>query len=143
MPQGRHHFGGAHDREALRSSLKVLQSDRLRGLVVSTQGVGHVFPTGDLFRSLTLELATEDGWEEKARFSRDFQLTVDEDGRVHKVPAEDTRLQPGESRLVSTAGVPSGTGWRLRYHYGGANDESRRLLTDDQLYFVVAQGIVD
>jgi hypothetical protein len=143
MPEGRHHFGGAHDREALRSSLQVVQSKRRQGLVISTQGVGHVFPTGDLFRSLTLEIATEDGWIEKARFSRAFQLTVDEDGRVHKVPSEDTRLQPGESRLVSTEGVPSGTGWRLRYHYGGANDESRRLLTDDQLYFVVAQGVLD
>ena len=58
MPDGGHHFSGAHDRAALQASLQVRQREETGELEVSTRGVGHAFPTGDLFRALTLELAT-------------------------------------------------------------------------------------
>src|SRR5262249_22360572 len=79
MPRGRHVMSGAHDVELLRGALAVAVSDG--ALTLTSVGVGHSFPTGDVFRHLTVEVR-EDGsaagaWQVVARLGRRFDTRLD------------------------------------------------------------------
>jgi len=142
MPDGRHLFRGAHDRQWLKQSVLVkaklareTATFRMRSL-----GVGHHFPSGDLFRNLTLELKTGDDWAVIDRIGREFTLVMDEQTtEVSKELSRDTALRPGEWREVSTPAV-AGQQWRLRYHYGSENDEHRGLLDPEEIVLTLLEG---
>ncbi len=123
MPGGRHLFRGAWDVDLLRRSL-VVDVVALAGALTSTQrevslrsrDVGHSFPTGDLFRHLTLEAQVDDNWIDVATFGRSFG----NEGRSKQLIA-DTSLQPGQAQ---TKTLPArSTAWRVRYHYALARHE--------------------
>lgn len=100
-------------------------------------GVGHSFPTGDLFRNLTLEV-DRDGWTVVHRIGREFSVTVDpETGEMGKRLVRDTSLKPGVPQRIQT---PPGERWQVRFHYGSEFDEKRATLQEDELYVVIAQG---
>lgn len=134
MPQGRHVFRGAYDLPFLRGALHtevVEGSLRLRSV-----GVGHAFPTGDLFRHLTVEVHDGDAWQVVARLGRSFGTVIDPQTFVaQKRLLADTSLQPGEVRSVPVGDRP----WRVVYHYGSAKDEQRGL-PDEVLYALLAAG---
>jgi hypothetical protein len=126
MPGGRHLFRGAWDRDLLRDSL-VVDVDRGAdglALVLRSRGVGHHFPTGDLFRHLTVEVSDVDraGFDDDGAFVAVFRVgrTFGGEGLDKRV-VEDTSLVPGEPRRVPLP--PSTRRWRVRYHYAEARHE--------------------
>ncbi|MEZ4322246.1 MAG: hypothetical protein R3F61_32535 [Myxococcota bacterium] len=132
MPGGRHVFRGAHDREWLKTAVSV---ERSAGrLTLRSVGVGHHFPSGDLFRHVTVEIDRGTGWEVVDWIGRRFERGADDVRRV----ASDTSLRPGEPRQVE---VPAAfERWRLVYHYGSETDEKRGLLDPAQITFTLAEG---
>ena len=154
MPGGDHTMRGAHDVELLRGSLAVTASDDARGaqLTLASVGVGHAFPTGDLFRHLTVEVRPagdprvrdgEDAWRVVDRMGRTFETRLD--GRTlqaYKVETADTVLVPGVPRVVRLPSTRGELLWRVRYHYGSERDERRGLVPADALFVTLASGIV-
>ncbi|MEQ1568311.1 MAG: multiheme c-type cytochrome [Myxococcota bacterium] len=143
MPAGRHTFRGAHDLAFLAGAVDV-QVERATGgvrFVVSSVGVGHDLPTGDLFRHLTLEVDPGDGrWLEVARIGRTFRTRWDPAlGATVKEPDGDGSLHPGAPAQWT---VPRAVAWRLRYHYASERDEARGRLPLDEIVAVLAQGNV-
>lgn len=139
MPGGRHVFRGAHDRAFLTGALdaRPAGSGDARVLELRSVDVGHAFPTGDLFRNLTVEVLDGGTWTTLHRIGRRFDVEDDDTGlAVHKRVVEDTSLQPGEVRRVAIGD----RAWRVRFHYGSERDEHRGALGDDVLYAVLASG---
>jgi hypothetical protein len=146
MPGGRHLFRGAWDHELLRQSLVVELDDGDDGvdgvdgpaLVLRSRGVGHHFPTGDLFRHLTVEVsdvvragADDDGaFVDVFRIGRTFGGTG-----LDKRVVENTSLVPGRARRVPLP--PSTKRWRIRYHYAEARHERDGVVAP----VVIASGL--
>lgn len=140
MPAGRHVFRGAHDLAFLRDSVRVEARAVEQGVrfELRSVGVGHQLPTGDLFRHLTLEVDRGDGFTSIHRIGRTFRTWIDPQlGVVRKGPAGDTRLRPGEPRVVTT---DAALRWRLRYHYGSERDEARGRNPEDVLVVTLHEG---
>jgi hypothetical protein len=143
MPGADHALpAGAHDRAALRAALSATLRPGPDGptLVLESVGVGHDLPTGDLFRSLTVEVRPADGpWRELHRFGRAFTTVEDPDGRpLARLPLGSTALRPG---LPVALPLPRGAAaWRVVYHYGGDHDEARGWLPEAALREVLAEG---
>jgi len=139
MPAGDHAFRGAYDEDFLRGSLIVRQTPD--GLELRPDLVGHRLPTGDLFRHLTVEARTPQGWTVLHRIGRTFQEVQDPISMSWtKRQVSDTRLAPDEVRTVA---LPAqATRWRVRFHYGSAHDEARDRLPAQELITTLHQGPV-
>lgn len=134
MPDRSHRLRGAYDLDWLRASVRV---EAMGGAyTLQTVGVGHDLPTGDLFRHMTLEERRGAEWVTLAWIGRDFAVDRDEAGRPSKRLASDTALKPGERRVVQGRGGP----WRLRYHYGAAEDEAAGRLPIEDLIVTLHEG---
>jgi len=118
MPGRAHTFRGAYDLDYLRGALS-LRLEPARGryvAVLESRGVGHSFPTGDVFRHLWL---WADG-KPLARFGQVFTLSVSDEGQARLRRTGDTALKPFEPTRVE---LPPGTRRvRVTYHY--TRDES-------------------
>ena len=110
-------FRGVYDLEGLRSSVVVEEAGGL--LHIRSEGVGHHFPSGDLFRHLTVEARPDDAWVVLHTIGRQFEVQW-EDGSPHKRLVGDTSLRPG---VPVTVELPGDVPWRVRYHYGSPRDE--------------------
>ncbi len=142
MPGADHRLRGVYDRDWLRESVRVTEdrgTDRGSGedrgarqaLIVETVGVGHRFPTGDLFRHLTLEEEVGGVWREIGWIGRQFGVVELPDGSREKRLTLDTALRPGAPARF----VWGGGRWRLRYHYVSAEEErARRLPLEDVVW---------
>lgn len=112
-----HRFAVASDRELLAGAVDVQVERDAEGrirFVVSANGVGHAFPTGDLFRRLVLRVKTPRGTIENA-FERRFRAQrdrADPSAPAVRFETTDTRLFP--SRTV-TLSAPAGSPWELVY----------------------------
>lgn len=139
MPDGRHEFPGANDRNFLRKALEVRAGEN--SITLKSVGVGHEFPTGDLFRYLTLEVAPLGGsFTVVKKFRRNFTLVVDpKNGQADKVPTENHSLKPFRPETLS---IPEACGkrYRVRYHYASEQNEARATLPDNLLYATVSEG---
>jgi D-alanyl-D-alanine dipeptidase len=156
MPDGDHAMHGAHDLELLRRSIAVAVAPSADGRAVtfalSSAGVGHRFPTGDLFRSLTLEVrdvgqGDDDGaWRTVDRVGRSFETRMDGVTlAAHKIETANTTLVPGEPRLVTVDVADARAtplAWRLRYHYGSERDERYARASYDLLVVTLREGEV-
>ena len=100
-----HRFPGGHDHELLSQSIHVgvrrLQESGRALLTVYTFGVGHRFPTGDLFRTLVVRLLTPGGQTvAEVRLHHEFE------------PVPSDRRSPGDPAKVrvsdSTVPAPQG-----------------------------------
>jgi hypothetical protein len=134
-------MSGAHDVELLRGALAVAVSDG--ALTVTSVGVGHSFPTGDVFRHLTIEVREDGGapgaWRVVARLGRRFDTRLDgETLLARKVETADTSLRPGEARVIRLPAAAKS--WRVRYHYGSERDERRGLVPDSALFATLTEG---
>ncbi|HLK92721.1 MAG TPA: multiheme c-type cytochrome [Polyangia bacterium] len=151
MPGGDHGMRGAHDPDLLRRSLAVTVTDEASGarLTLASAGVGHGFPTGDLFRHLTVEVraagdAREDAWRVVDRMGRRFETRLDgATMRAYKVETADTALVPGVPRVVALGTGRGRLEWRVRYHYGSERDERRGVVTAEALFATLATGTID
>ena len=121
MEQG-HDFPGAHNAALLSGSIIVeTEGHELR---ITSRGVGHATPTGDLFRHMTLQVRSPgEAWVVASWLGRRYAARFDP-VRGDYVPelVFDTRLHPGESVMVVVPG--SMTAWRLVYHYAQDSEPS-------------------
>jgi D-alanyl-D-alanine dipeptidase len=142
MPGGDHATHGAHDVDLLRRALDVRATvgGGAATFTVRSVGVGHRYPTGDLFRSLTLEVDDGGGWRTVARAGRAFDTRLDEVTlAAHKIETANTTLAPGETRTVTVV-APAPLAWRVRYHYGSERDERLARVSYDALVVTLAEG---
>ncbi len=117
---GGHDIRGAHDVELLRRSLDV-RIDRER-MWLASRGVGHRFPTGDVFRHLTVEVRVGDEWIEIARIGRRYAPAENRDGTYSMRLVEDTSLAPDVPRSIE---IPAGaTEYRIHYRYDEDGSEA-------------------
>jgi hypothetical protein len=150
LPGGDHRMRGAHDVELLRRSLAVTVATDGAGerLTLASVGVGHGFPTGDLFRHLTVEVrslddAREQAWRVVDRMGRLFDTRLDgATMRAYKVETADTALVPGVPRVVQLPASDRALAWRVRYHYGSERDERRGFVSAEALFATLASGTV-
>ena len=143
MPGGDHTMHGAHDVDLLRRALDVRAavSGGIATFSLRSVNVGHRYPTGDLFRNLTLEIDDGGGpWRTIARAGRAFDTRLDETTLLaHKVETANTTLPPGEIRTV-TVPARAPLGWRVRYHYGSEQDELLARVSYDALVVTLLEG---
>lgn len=143
MPAGDHLVRGAHDRAFLRDSVSVhvqKMPDRAR-FTLRSVGVGHHWPTGDLFRHATLEVDEGDGYQVITRIGREFAVEHDAaHGTSHKRLVQDTSLRPGVPLTVDVELRPRGLAWRLRWHDASEHDEARGLLDPGDIITTLHQG---
>ena len=134
---------GAHDVGMLRRALDVRATSAggMATFSLRSVNVGHRYPTGDLFRNLTLEIDDGGGdWRTIARIGRAFDTRLDETTLLaHKVETANTTLAPGEIRTVSVP-VRGPVGWRVRYHYGSEQDELLARVSFDALVVTLLDG---
>ncbi len=112
-----HFFANAREPRVLAASLsasaRVLDDGRVE-LSLGLVGVGHRLPTGDVFRTLTVEISSPTApthFRAVALLRR--ELSLDPEPQV----VRDTTLAPGEVRRVML-GPASSLDWvRLRYHF--------------------------
>jgi hypothetical protein len=134
MPGGSHAFRGAYDLEFLRGalSMRVEQKGGQLVAVLESRGVGHAFPTGDVFRHL--RLWADD--EPVARFGQTFELKTTDEGGLQVRRTGNTALQPFEPVRVR---LPAGTRRvRVTYHYAEDRHERRGTLPRDALIVELA-----
>jgi D-alanyl-D-alanine dipeptidase len=152
MPGGDHAMHGAHDVELLRRAIDVAvdvapsADGRAVTFALTSTGVGHRFPTGDLFRHLTLEVREAGGegaWRTVDRVGRSFETRMDSvTFAAHKIETANTTLVPGEPRLVTVDAGGAPLAWRLRYHYGSERDELQARASYDLLVVTLREGEV-
>jgi hypothetical protein len=105
-----HTFGGPHREARLRQSVRVAFAPSTRTFTVSTTGVGHAFPSGDVMRWLSIEIADDPLFEERevvARFGKTLQMRGD-----HLQVVSDTTIV-GSARVTVTQPFRY---YRLLYH---------------------------
>lgn len=145
MPEGKHLFQGAHTPEMLLGSITLVAKKRADGIefLITPKNVGHRFPTGDLFRHLTLEVAKAGkDFEAIKSIGRVYAVTVDnKTGEVRQFLKTDTSLGPFDSLRVLYKGVGP-IRYRLVYHFTSERNEFRSLLGREQLWAIVVQGEV-
>jgi hypothetical protein len=134
MPGKSHAFRGAYDLEFLRGALS-LRVETVRGQLVAvleSRGVGHDFPTGDVFRHLKL-------WADEravARFGQTFELQAKDDGTLQLRRTGNTSIQPFEPARVV---LPAGTRRvRVTYHYAEERHERRGTVPPNELVIELA-----
>jgi hypothetical protein len=151
MPGGRHAMAGTRDVELLRRALAVTVTSGSAGttLTLASTGVGHRFPTGDLFRHLTVEVRVvadessedDDAWRVVDRVGRTFETRLDAATLLaRKVETTNTSLVPGAPRVVALPEGDRPRAWRVRYHYGSERDEERALVPVETLVTTLAEG---
>jgi len=154
MPGGRHGMAGSRDVGWLRRALVVTVVGAPAGstLTLASAGVGHRFPTGDLFRHLTVEVRSlrgdsqdgdgdDDEWRVIDRVGRTFETRLSGATLLaEKVETADTSLVPGAPRIVVLPACDRPLAWRVRYHYGSERDEERGFVPADALVATLAEG---
>lgn len=126
-----HRFAVSRDPDALRAALRVeaaREGESAVRLRLRPVGVGHAFPTGDLFRSLRISLETDDADARPPRaplvatrtLSRRFTTERTRDGAIAVVEVADDRLAPDRtSEVVLDLGEGARRRpllWKVEYH---------------------------
>ncbi len=84
---------------------------------------------------LALLIARVEHAQEWGSACHEFNAT----GDVQKTLLHDTSLRPGEPAEIAIIAAERAR-WRLRYHYGSAEDEQRGLLPMEALVVTIASG---
>ncbi len=123
MPRGSHSFASTRDPEAHRRALSIRAertSPTALALSITPQGVGHAYPTGDLFRRVVVHAeARGDDYqlraEKRAFLARRFQDLPDAQGEPVRTEVEDTRIEA----------KPDGSATRVELDLGPAAKAAR------------------
>ena len=142
MPDGRHDWHGANNREILHQSVSISLHRERESVVFTLEsvGVGHHMPTGDLFRHMRIEVFKAGEWQEVAYIGRKFASQW-EDERPYKRLVHDSSLRPGipqSYHLSEKKRLP----WRLVYYYTSQKDIFRALLPRSVVTEVLAEGML-
>lgn len=134
MPKGRHLFRGAWDTALLERSL-IVEREGLT-LTLRSHQVGHHFPTGDLFRHLSVEavVANDDSGGDVVEVAFVGRRFGGQGTDKHVVT--DTALRPGRPLVVELPATSRA--WRVRYHYAEARHERDGVVAP----VVIAEGVV-
>src|SRR5262249_20106188 len=117
-----HALKGTRDLEFLRGALELKRDGDV--LVIQSRGVGHHFPTGDLFRHVTIEALRGRSWLRIANFGRIYEAQLNpRTARVSMTLISDTSLRP--NRPVHVALPPDTSRVRVVYHYVSDEAEAR------------------
>ncbi len=94
-----HTFYVSRNDALLKASVQAVMSRTATGVSMRlrSKGVGHAFPTGDLFRRLTISLEVHgaDGqvlWSRELYLAREFESVQDVHGNVYRATRRDDRL---------------------------------------------------
>jgi hypothetical protein len=106
-----HRFAASRDAPALRAALDVEPLRRAPDgfeLRVRSVGVGHAFPTGDLFRRVRVRLWCEDREgkvlsDDEESLTRVFSDAPERQGSTARVEVRDARIAAGETRTLHFA----------------------------------------
>jgi hypothetical protein len=143
--QSMHAFPASRDASMLSAALEVVASrDAATGHLVWTlasKGVGHAFPTGDLFRRLVLRVETVRGTIERP-FERAFRSSRDATGAVVRFESGDTRVRPDHAQRVELAlpGGPGEVSWMVVYQRVTAVEQSPPFAATIEQELVLAHG---
>ncbi len=138
-----HAFGGVRRFDALKAALEVHETADGAALAVTTKGIGHPFPTGDIMRWLTLEVATEPFFEKPtvaAKWGRELGLAKWSDGATYLGVTSEHRLD-GTERVE----LPKGTNWvawRLVVHLVSLEQETKGLLPPQASRVIINAGML-
>lgn len=131
MPGGRHDFVGTAP-AMLRDAL-VVAVERVDGhaeVVLASREVGHRYPTGDVFRHLTVHAVVDGQRQVLLRLERRTALVEGPEG-PQQVMAHDTRLVPGTPRRLP---LPKGSAAVVvTYHRADDKAEARGRVSYDEL----------
>ena len=142
MAKADHAFGGVRRFEQLKAAVVV--EENAGALSVSTREMGHPFPTGDIMRTLTLEVATEPLFEKPtvaARWGRTLGMQRWSDDDTYLAVTADHRL----SQLPEIVSLPSGSrwvAWRLVLHLVSPEQEQKGLLPSQVSRVVINAGML-
>ncbi|AKU94411.1 hypothetical protein AKJ09_01075 [Labilithrix luteola] len=138
-----HRFTASRDATMLAAALHVKASREANGHLsfeLSSLGVGHAFPTGDLFRRLVLRLKTARGVREQS-FERSFRATRDPaNGKTSRFEATDTRLAPSRRFELDVAAPEGGCSWELVYQRVTGVGQTPPFTADVEAETVLARG---
>lgn len=138
-----HGFNASRDATLLANALDVQATREKSGhlvFVLSSRGVGHAFPTGDLFRRLVLRLKTARGVREQP-FERSFRARRDVvTGTTARFEASDTRLAPSRRIELDVAAPEGGCTWELVYQRVTGVGQTPPFTVDVEAETVLAHG---
>ncbi len=118
-----HAFGSTRSDEAHRRAV-VAQATRTSAtslrIALSTEGVGHAYPTGDLFRRLSIEAQVEGADHQvlsaaRRYLARHFATGQDRFGEPIREELTDDRLVPGQTTVVDLALSSAAAGKPIRW----------------------------
>lgn len=137
MPDGRHMFHGAHGSTKNPLRIQFRREPRRTVLTIWSEGVGHNFPSGDVFRRLTLEVR---GRGERAfKVVETFGRRYGESGGFRLL--SNTTLRSFERReLVVNAARPFE--FRLVYHFMKDVDKKSSLTTLAERERILERGTI-
>jgi hypothetical protein len=137
-----HRFTASRDATLLSAALDVRASrdDDGRALfVLASRGVGHAFPTGDLFRRLVLRVKTPRGVIEHP-FGRTFRASRDASGAIVRFESSDARLSPSQRVALPIPGAPGDLAWEIAYQRVTGVAQSPPGGTDVEDEIILARG---
>ena len=151
-PHRSHGFAASHDTARLRSAVEVSvlrPSARVVRVTLTPRGVGHAFPTGDLFRRLAVYATSRDDRgptrPEAARFlARHFEARPGPSGALQRTPTHDDRVgASGPSPTVVDLELDASAAarpitWRVAYErvqHFTSMDERDAVVTDTVTLF--------
>jgi hypothetical protein len=135
-----HAFGGVRRVEALRQSIRASVTEDGSGIELWLEGVGHKLPTGDVMRSLTIEVASDVLFEdavEVASFGHRLGVqTWPGEAAPRTGLLANSSLSPGRSHLIRvplprTAEGRPWRAWRLVYHLVSPTQERDGLVPQE------------
>lgn len=132
MPEGRHLFQGAHGK--LNPPLKVSQISH-DVLKIELVNIGHHYPSGDVFRRLSLEVMRNGKFVEIRSFQRKY--VRDESFRIES----DTTLEPFVPVEVKIPHVRP-VAYRFVYHFLKDSEKKYSQIPRDDQERVVLQGLL-
>ncbi len=101
-----HAFVASRDAAAIRAAVRidaVRAGDGVTITLTASDTLGHAFPTGDLFRRVTVETIV-DGAKHVVHFARHFASREELKGHPVRVQIADDRVAPGAPRSVEVFG---------------------------------------
>lgn len=125
MPEGKHTFRGAHDTTLLKNSIALhfyKHNDSIFASMNSV-GVGHEYPTGDLFRHLYLTVKNDNNEILfQYRIGREFAFNG-----LNMSTIKNTSLKPNQVQqiYIGTEKHLHKARYSLTYHYTSERDEQR------------------
>jgi hypothetical protein len=146
MTQGRHTFQGAHSPQMVRKAIQltIRTSEHFADISLKAGEVGHLIPTGDLFRHITLEVSDLKGGSFKTvqTFGKRYELTLDPlSGNLEQKLTSDTTFKSGETKKVRIT-RPFPFRYRLVYHFTSPENERRSHLPPALQSQILFSGVV-